>query len=229
MDISFSFFLEKVSLFKQHTTEPASEVDYMSLLPLDVSLPIFEKLKTDLPSLALVNKKWRDIADNKYLYIKLYPTGKLFGVKEWMENVGVVGNEPRLPRCIHKDFENKKGMPLLIPQIIKINRSWIQLEGLGKLVKTRIKTAEVNEYHLNYEYDPAICLDSFSDTKILEKSHWVWIDSISLQYSKIDYTKTIIDTILKQISLCFTDKAKWQMCIGFNNTGIIKLYYVNEI
>lgn len=142
-------------------------------LPEDIKRIIFEKLKCELPSLALVNKEWKALADDKVLYDKIYPP-QAFGAKEWKEFIGAdPGKEPRLPRCIHKDLQTGESLLTLIPEKVTISEASIpkeillnDLNTIGKLVKNPLKGNKTGFSHF---------ADIMNEKSWVEKSHWVWI------------------------------------------------------
>ena len=81
-----------------------------SELPMDVVPIIFQNLKADLPSVALVCRNWKAITDGEGFRQMIRPA-QAFGVQEWKEYIGVdAGDEPRLPRRAYGDLE-KEGWP----------------------------------------------------------------------------------------------------------------------
>ncbi len=89
-------------------------------LPSELLPIIFAMAKSDLPSLALVNRQWMQIADSKELHGKIFPQ-TAFGKKDWnsyFPGVGA-GNESFLPRCAYGDFE-EGDLLTFIPEILKM-------------------------------------------------------------------------------------------------------------
>ncbi len=158
-----------------------------SPLPEDVILNIFEKLKTDLPHLALVSKTWKAMADDKRLYDRIRPR-QAFGTKEWKEYIGVdAGEELRLPRRVYGDLEKGAHLLTFIPEKIKVTKengkveevALDNLKDIGDLVKTPITVLETG---YSKAFTTRITLPKIRVNQ--EESHWVWINKEVLGRNK---------------------------------------------
>ncbi len=150
-------------------------------LPMDVARVIFQNLKADLPSVALVCRNWKAIADDE-LFRKMIRPAQAFGVQEWKEYIGVdAGKEPLLPRRIYGDMERGKleiGNYYLtvIPEKVKMaqvngkieDASLDSLEFIGKLVANPIKGNKIG-------YDPDSLQTPIREKRNPQKLHWVLI------------------------------------------------------
>jgi hypothetical protein len=151
-----------------------------SYLPSEVLQLIFKELKTDLPSLALVSKRWQVIVDDESFYRHvLRPSVNAFGVNEWKEymdaDIGMTAEaEPRLPRCV---YNKKEGFLTLIPEKVKILNENHEIPEVPfynfKIIK-KLVTAPKKGHVIDFK--GVITWDSAPDYKFkLMKSHWVWI------------------------------------------------------
>ena len=159
------------------------EVGHNISLPLDVIPNIFKyiNVKAGLPSLALVCKNWRVLADNGS-FGKMIRPPQTFGTKEWRDYIGVdAGEEPPLPRCVYHDFERGEGGGLLtfIPDKVKITHEngvieeviLDNLEAICNLIKAP-KSELQTGYNLN------TWPNEIKEKRIRAKPHWVWISEI---------------------------------------------------
>ena len=156
---------------------PPMEIDRIvqfSELPIDVVPIIFQNLKADLPSVALVCRNWKAIADDE-TFCKMIRPAQAFGVQEWKEYIGVdVGDEPRLPRRAYGDLEREGGGLLtFIPEKVKDIENGNEvlldnLEAVGKLVGNPKKG---NKTGYTIDSWP----EAISEKRKQEKPHWVWI------------------------------------------------------
>ena len=158
-----------------------------SPLPIDVARIIFQNLKADLPSVALVCKNWNALADNEIFRQMIRPV-QAFGTKEWQEHIGVdAGTEPPLRRCAYGDLEREGGMLTFIPDKVKVfkdNRETEEvlldsLRAVGNLIKKPITDLETGFDDL--DSDNLI----IRMNRIPEKPHWVWIKKEILGRNKI--------------------------------------------
>ena len=149
-----------------------------SFLPRDVGLIVFEKLKAELSSLALVCKKWKALADDKALCGKIRPF-QAFGTKEWKKYIHVdAGIEPSLPRRVYGDLEEGDHILTFIPNKVKVTKEngmveevpLDSLEAIGKLIE---KLDFFNEEEL---YTGRSRTKAIIQKRVPEKPHWVWID-----------------------------------------------------
>ena len=152
-------------------------IGYESPLPLDVSPIIFQNLRSDLPSVALVCKNWKALADNK-LFRKMIRPCQAFGTKEWMEYIGVdAGEELPLPRRAYGDLEKGGHLLTFIPDIVKITKEngvteEVSLDHLDVIVELVGNPKMGNKTG----YSPSCPPQAANKEKIkVEKPHWVWI------------------------------------------------------
>ncbi len=148
-----------------------------SPLPLDVVPIIFQNLKADLTSVALVCKKWKAIADDKVVREKIRPA-QAFGVQEWKDFIGVdAGEEPPLPRRAYETLEKEGGLLTFIPQIVKVTKengvveivTIDSLAAIGNLVENPKKG-----HNAGYEIKSS-WHDIIQKKRKPENPHWVWI------------------------------------------------------
>ncbi len=157
-----------------------------SPLPMDVARIIFQNLKADLPSVALVCKNWKALADDE-VFRKMIRPPQAFGSKEWNDYIKVdAGIELPLPRRAYGDLENDDGLLTFIPESVKVIKngekvSLDSLEAIGDLAKKPITDLTSSN---NYDSWPDIIKEIIK----LEKPHWVWIKKEvigrNLQYSE---------------------------------------------
>ena len=144
------------------------------LLPIDLFPRIFQDLKVDLPSVAMVCKNWKALADDE-TFCKMIRPAQAFGVQEWKEYIGVdVGDEPRLPRRAYGDLEREgSGLLTFIPEKVKVIENGKEvlldnLEAVGKLVGNPKKGNKTGYYRDAWP-------EAISEKRKQEKPHWVWI------------------------------------------------------
>ncbi len=146
-----------------------------SSLPIDVVPIIFQNLKADLTSVALVCKKWKAMADDKLVREKIRPV-QAFGVQEWKDYIGVdAGEEPLLPRRAYETLEKEGGMLTFIPQTVKVTKqngvvevvTLNTLEAIGNLVENP-KKGHKTSYSV-------VSLINLQEKRKTENPHWVWI------------------------------------------------------
>ncbi len=167
------------SVTQQTVVEPipvAMEIDPLgqfSELPMDVVPIIFQNLKADLPSVALVCRNWKAIADDE-TFCKMIRPAQAFGVQEWKEYIGVdAGDESRLPRRAYGDLQKEGGLLTFIPEKVKDIENGNEvlldnLEVIGKLVGNPKKG---NKTGYTIDSWP----EAISENRKQEKPHWVWI------------------------------------------------------
>ncbi len=110
-------------------------------LPTELLPIIFAMAKSAVPTFALVNRQWREIADSKVLQDDIFPQSA-FGKKDWNRYFpGMAGNETFLPRCAYGDFD-QGDLLTFIPEILKmkdedgnIRDEPVTLALMGELVK----------------------------------------------------------------------------------------------
>ncbi len=156
------------------------------LLPVDLFRRIFQDLKADLPSVAMVCKNWKALADDE-VFRNLIRPAQTFGTQEWKEYIGVdAGEEPSLPRRAYGDLEKKGDFLTFIPEKVKViqengnsedmfmdienvkEMSMDNLEVIGKLVENPKKGHKTG-------YAENFWKEVFQEKRILQKPHWVWI------------------------------------------------------
>ena len=158
-------------------------IDPINTLPIDVVRLIFQKLKKDLPSAALVCKNWKVLADDK-IFLRMIRPIQAFGTQEWRDYIGVdvEEEEPRLPRCIYGDIEKWESLLTFIPEKVKVIENGKEvflngLEAIGNLVK-KPRT------DLDTGYSRSTWIPKILEKRIPEKPHWVWIKIEALGRNK---------------------------------------------
>ena len=149
-----------------------------SPLFMDAAQIIFQNLKADLPSVALVCKKWKTMTDDEGFRQMIRPA-QVFGAQEWRDYIHVdAGEEPPLPRCAYGNLEKEGGLLTFIPEKVKaamengaIEEVFLNsLEAIGKLLKKHKSDLEINNSSNSSEVKKAIL-----KKRRPVKSHWVWI------------------------------------------------------
>ncbi len=149
----------------------------MRWLPKDVIMIIFSYVKPDFDALALVNRKFRNIVDDK----QLCTPSSVCDKKEWEEHIGdpvEAPSLPRLPRRIHKDLKEGKCLLTLIPHTIKIitnedktpREVLLTAKAMGELVKAPKKG------HATC-YEPNAWPSVIDEERVIEKSHWFVLET----------------------------------------------------
>ncbi len=142
-------------------------------LPIDLFPRIFQDLKVDLPSVAMVCKNWKALADDGE-FRKMIRPAQAFGAQEWKEYIGVdVGEEPCLPRRAYGDLQKEGGLLTFIPEKVKVIENGNEvlldnLEVIGKLVGNPKKGNKTG-------YAQGSLQELISEKRKQEKPHWVWI------------------------------------------------------
>ncbi len=153
--------------------EVQSMVDPIGQIPMDVARIIFQNLKTELSSMALVCKSWKALADDK-VFRKMIQPVQAFGAQEWREYIGVdAGEEPLLPRRAYVDMEKYGGLLTFIREKVKVieNGKEVLLDNLviiGKLVGNPKKGNKTGYNHNSRQ-------EVIYERRKQEKPHWVWI------------------------------------------------------
>ncbi len=187
-------------------------------LPKEVIMIIFSYVKPAFPALALVNRKFRNIVDDKQLCTPFSACDK----KEWEEHIGDPVEDPplpRLPRRIHKDLKEGKCLLTLIPHTIKIitnedktlKEMLLTVKAMGELAKTPKKG------HATF-YDPYAWPAAIDEERVIEKSHWFVLDTEPIGKG-LDYSEQ------KALAEAKKTAAGWQkaMISDFRDT-IISLF-----
>jgi len=76
--------------------------------PPEIQRLIFSFAKKNLQEIALVSRKWKEMAYDKELYRMIVPRFR-FGEEEWKKYIGVPEKETLLPLCVFKDIERGDG------------------------------------------------------------------------------------------------------------------------
>lgn len=168
--------------------------DIMGHVLKELAIVIFELLKMELPNLALVNKQFAKIADDKELIRKIFPYNKAFTEKDYEKyyEVEVVGKVPLLPRRAYGDIERKGGRLTLVPQKVKVVLDVVPLtkELMGKLAKNAKSEYQIG-YHPN-SWQAAIepktsltqkiccCLPTSLFAPSEEAMHWLWTEELPI-------------------------------------------------
>ncbi len=173
MSLNTAIVLAKDPVNGQLMVDPLGQ---NSPLPIDVVPIIFQNLKTDLPSVALVCKKWKTMADDKLVREKIRPA-QAFGVQEWNDYIGVdAGKEPPLPRRAYETLEKEGGLLTFIPQTVKVTKengiveivTLDNLEAIGNLVENPKKGHSTRYSIVSWK-------KAFEEKTKPENPHWVWI------------------------------------------------------
>ncbi len=172
--------------------------DPIQVLPPDIIWNVFEILKAHLPSLALVSKNWRALADDEALHVRMRPF-QAFGAKEWEKYIGDAGKEPRLPRRAYGDLEKGDGLLTFIPEIVKVCRengiieevALDSLEAIDRLVENA-KIGHKTSYHTSSWWE------AITQKRELEKSHWVWINTEKSHWVTINNAENRFQKYKKQ-------------------------------
>ncbi len=153
-------------------------------LPAEIAYLIFQNLKKDLPTVALVCKDWKTLTDDEEFRKMICPF-QAFGTQEWQEYIGVdAGKEPRLPRRAYGDLEKEGGMLTYIPGKVRVTRPtgeteeilFDNLNVIGELVKNPIKGFKTGYSDpLSHQEHPS--LDAILEKRKVEEPHWVWINT----------------------------------------------------
>ncbi len=165
-------------------TDIPSEIEVTGqgiLLPTDAARIVFQNLKADLPSVALVCKNWKAIVDDEDFRKMIRPV-QAFGTQEWNEYIGVdPGAEPCLPRCAYGDLEREDGLLTFIPERVRVAKDNgeteivpLDLEAIGNLVENPRKGNKTG-YHEDMRRKLGLNYRMMMKNKKNEKPHWVWI------------------------------------------------------
>lgn len=145
-------------------------------LPSDMISEIFSYLNADeLANCKRVCKQWKTIASKEAFWYAM-PPKVAFGKKQWAKYFGDIGDEPPLPKDIHKILKSpcpffsgktigETHMLVLIPE--SVDGKPLNLKNFGELVKTP-KDGYATQFHpqasslINHEF-------GYQTTK----SHWV--------------------------------------------------------
>ncbi len=159
---------KKLESFSEGNSTEIYDIPEMPL-PEDVLRIIFQNLKSDLPSVALVCRDWKEIVDANDFRDMIHPI-EAFGSREWKEYIGVdAGEHPRLPRRVYGDLEKASYMLTFIPEKVTLFDDEVYLDNLefiGKLVENPKKGNKMS------------CHD-FCTKRVRanhEKPHWVMIN-----------------------------------------------------
>jgi hypothetical protein len=129
--------------FQQFEVDEMEKKDIVNLLPQEMSLEIFSHLNSqELSRCFRVNKTWKALAEVETLWET--PPKIAFGKKQWETYFGDIGEEPLLPKVIHKILKcpcpfwpgkkvEETHMLVLIPKTV--NGNPLNLITLGELVK----------------------------------------------------------------------------------------------
>lgn len=144
---------------------------------------IFLNLKQELPTIAFVCKKWKNVVDHKVFREKIFPA-QANGIQVWKEYFNVdPGNEIPLPRRAYGDLEKEGGLLTFIPEKILIIQRGIGLDKLNTIEKIMIM--QIKGYQIESIIKYAYLVEN---ERKKEKAHWVWIKPELLGKGK-DYTQ----------------------------------------
>ena len=165
------------------STQPLA--DPIGQIPMDVASIIFQNLKTELPSMALVCKSWKALADDD-VFRKMIQPVQAFGAQEWQQYIGVdAGKEPLLPRCAYVDMENDDHVLTFIPEkvTIKNENGMVEELALDNLeVISQLVNCPKNGHKTGFNFTDGILIKENRIERIRnknrtqEKPHWVLID-----------------------------------------------------
>ena len=207
-----SLNITSVSRIDPISTQPLS--DPIGPLPMDVGRLIFQNLKTELSSMALVCKNWKALADDE-VFRKMIQPVQAFGAQEWQEVIGVdAGKEPRLPRCAYADMEKGDQTLTFIPEKVTVRNEdemaeEIPLDNLE--VIRQFVNCPKNGHKTSFNYtDPVLNEDLIEQIlnkkRTREKPHWV-----------------LIDKNVKGLYQSYTTQEKIAKKFGGNIPGIIEI------
>jgi F-box-like len=161
--------------FPQHEVSERAKVDFVDLIPQEVSHKIFSYLNSqELTGCSQVSKTWKLLASDEALWNAL-SLRIAFGKKQWETYFGDIGKAPPLPKDFYKILKSpcpfwpgkkveETHMLVLIPETV--NGKPLNLKTLGELVKA---PKEGHPTHL-------VILDMIideHDNQTIAKSHWV--------------------------------------------------------
>ncbi len=188
--------------FQQPEVSEEAKVNLMNLLPQEITLEIFSYLNSkELTRCFRVNKTWKILASDETLWNVLTPR-IAFGKKQWETYFGDIGQEPPLPKDIHKILNShcpfwsgkkvkKTHMLVLIPETI--DGKPLNLATLVELAK---KPKEGHATPYQYIKDAII---KEHGNQAITKSHWVLMTKEVIEESR---DKSIIDqqTLIAKIA-----------------------------
>jgi hypothetical protein len=196
-------------------------------LPADVLPIIFKTLSLELDKVALVCKEWQAAADSQTLRDIIRPL-RVMGPKELKSintNVIDAGIELPLPRCAYRHFSEKKGLLFFSPGKVKVKNAKGEIEdvvlnslgAIGNLFKTCFTEGS---------WEKAI-----HDEKIVEKPHWVWIDTEALGFNNT-YAEQF-DIAKKEDEKAYPERYKPTAKVSRHTTGepkqIVSMVVVNDL
>lgn len=160
----------------------AINIDYssLSIVPVDVLPNIFNKLSSELDTVALVCKTWKEVVDSKTFREMIHPP-RVMGIKQLMmhnPNILFEGKEHLLPRRFYGEYAIKGGLCFFNPGKVKLKKAdgeykivvLNRLEAIGSLFpKARFVST----------YPPASNV-----TRQEEDPHWVWEEAKSRGFGK---------------------------------------------
>ncbi len=157
-------------------------------LLIDVVRIIFQNSKADLPTLALVCRNWKAIADDEVFREMIRPV-QTFGIKEWQKYIGVdAGAELPLPRCAYGDLKREDGLLTFIPDKVRVTKKHgaveevllDNLEAIGNLIIKPKTDLETGYYKHSREA-------ALKEKRQAEKPHWVWIKKEAIGKNKSSF------------------------------------------
>ncbi len=141
-------------------------------LPMDVARVIFQNLKSDLPSVAMVCKNWKAIADDEVFLRMIRPT-QAFGVHEWKEYIGWMREMNHACQDAPMAMEKEGALLTFIPEKVKTieNGNEVLLDNLEVIGKLVGNPKNGNKTGYTQDSWPEV----ISEKRKQEKPHWVWI------------------------------------------------------
>lgn len=178
-----NFFNLGINMESTNQYQQPMKRDYISQLPIDVARIIFSLAKTNLPALARVSKKWKELAYDEQLYKMIVPAQRI-GEEAWKKYIGDPGKEILLPLCVFKDIESGDGWLTLVPEKVKLTNKdgtitevEIDPENMGTIVENP-KEGHKTGYH------PKSWRKAIEEKIKPEKMHWVWIRKVPIGRGK---------------------------------------------
>jgi len=155
-------------------------------LPADLYPFIIKNLSLELDKVALVCKEWQAVADSQTMRDSIRPL-RAMGPKELKiinTNVIDAGIELPLPRCAYRHYSEKTGLLFFNPGKVTIKNAngeievvLNSLEAIGNLFKEPTTDPKTGFKQGSWE-------KALKDERIVEKPHWVWIDTKVLGFCK---------------------------------------------
>lgn len=206
-----------------------TQIDFVNELPQEISLKIFSYLNSkELDRCLRVNKTWKVLASDKALWNALL-SKIVIGQKQWAAYFGDIGQEPSLPKDIHKILNKpcpfwpgktieETHMLVLIPETI--NGKSLTLATFSELVKTPKGDGHTTRYHLLLHAS----MNKYKH-QATPKSHWVLMTKDVIKEStdkNYTHQKVFIDQLAKKT------KMNYEVPNVLDAVICIYMYYVHH-